>query len=531
VGADVDRRPASVNRSGRGWIERLAGDSLRTQYRLAVIVVITSLVLTALISAVSVIWADSVLKEQAKRATTLTEVNSAIRQDMTDAEASLRGFGLSGRRSALEMYLYAMSWLPEDRADLRKLAAGHPELERVVQRQDHAINTWLREYAEVRVDEGEADDTKDALFLQGDRLFDRFRDANGEVSQGVERVVEDIEQDSRNVLLAALAVVVLVPVLAVGTIAAALGTLGRSIMSSLGNINRVLERLRTGDTEARAELTGPVEIRQIASELNQLTEENQRAIEVEADVSSFLESIERFRTDVVSTVSHELRTPLTSVIGYLELLQDQLRDALDSDQQAMMDVIRRNLDRLNELTTNLLVLARAEETDFEIEPVDLRTIAAEVATDVRLMAAGRDITVRTMQSAAPVTVLGDRSQLVRAARNLITNAVKFSKPGGAVEVRVVQEDGQGVLEVVDEGIGIPTQDLSSLGSRFYRASNAMKAEIAGTGLGIRIVQTILDRHDGTLSVESIEDEGTTATIRLPVSGAVTVAPAVSHGRD
>jgi two-component system, OmpR family, sensor kinase len=517
-----------VTHSGRGWLQRLAGDSLRTQYRFAVVVVISSLVLTAVISALSVVWANDVLQQQSERATKLTGVNLEIRQDMTDAETSLRGYGLSGRDSTLEMYLYAMSWLPEDQADLRRLAVGHPELERFVERQDAAINTWLRDYAEAQVDRGQVDGTSDGLFLRGDRLFDRFREANDDVDAAIERVVDEIEEDSRNVVLAALAVVVLVPLLAVATIAAALGRLGRSIISALGNIARVLERLRTGDTTARAEVTGPVEIRQIASGLNQLTEENQRASEVEADVSSFLQSIERFRTDLVSTVSHELRTPLTSVIGYLELLQDQLRDALDADQQAMMEVIRRNLDRLNDLTTNLLVLARAEETDFEIEPVDLRTLAAEVATDVRLMAAGRDITVRTMQSASPVIVLGDRSQLVRAARNLVTNAVKFSKPGGTVELRVVQEDGQGVLEVVDEGIGIPTADLASLGARFYRASNAMKAEIAGTGLGIRIVQTILDRHDGTLSVESIEDEGTTATIRLPASGAVRAA---ASGRD
>jgi two-component system OmpR family sensor kinase len=215
---------------------------------------------------------------------------------------------------------------------------------------------------------------------------------------------------------------------------------------------------------------------------------------------------------------------LTSVTGYLELLHDQLRDDLDEEQAAMVAVIRRNLERLNELTTNLLVLARAEETQFEVESVDLRTIAAEVAADVRLMAAGRDIAVRTMQAASPVVVLGDRSQLLRAARNLATNAVKFSSPGGTVEVRVVQEGSEAVLEVVDEGIGIPASDLPSLGARFFRASNAMRAEIAGTGLGIRIVQTIMDRHDGTLSVESIEGEGTTVTLRLPISRVAPEAP-------
>jgi two-component system, OmpR family, sensor kinase len=512
-----------VTHSSGGWLGRLAGASLRTHYRFAVVVIVASLVLTAVVSAVTVLWAQERLRQHSERATQLMQTNAAIRQDMSDAETGLRGYDISEDRSTLELYLFAMNWLPEDQADLREYAVGSPTLERAVERQDAAVTGWLRNYAYVVADDRATGAEEEELFSEGERLFERFRAANENVDRRIERVVDAIEQDSRDAVLAAVAVVVLVPLLAVATIALALGRLGRSIIDSMRNVAGVLERLRNGDAGARAAVTGPVEIRQIASGLNQLTEENQRASEVEADVSSFLQSIERFRTDLVSTVSHELRTPLTSVIGYLELLQDQLRDGLDADQQAMMEVIRRNLDRLNELTTNLLVLARAEETDFAIEPVDLRTVAAEVATDVRLMAAGRDIAVRTMQSASPVTVLGDRSQLVRAARNLVTNAVKFSKPGGTVELRVVQEAGQGVLEVVDEGIGIPTEDLGSLGARFYRASNAMKAEIAGTGLGIRIVQTILDRHDGSLSVESIEDEGTTATIRLPMSGALHAA--------
>ena len=117
---------------GRGWIERLAGDSLRSQYRLAVVVVLSSLVLTSVISALSVIWANDVLQEQSERATTLKGVNASIRLDMADAETSLRGFGISGRRSALEMYIFAMGWLPQDQTRLRTLAAGRPGLERAV---------------------------------------------------------------------------------------------------------------------------------------------------------------------------------------------------------------------------------------------------------------------------------------------------------------------------------------------------------------------------------------------------------------
>ena len=128
--------------------------------------------------------------------------------------------------------------------------------------------------------------------------------------------------------------------------------------------------------------------------------------------SSSSQTIDRVRTDLVSTVSHELRTPLTSVRGYLELLQDQLPTHLDADQQAVDGgVIRRNLDRLNELIANLLALSRAEETELTVEAVDLRAVATEVGTDIRLTAAGRDITVRTMQSA----VAGHRARATAAS--------------------------------------------------------------------------------------------------------------------
>ena len=86
-----------------------------------------------------------------------------------------------------------------------------------------------------------------------------------------------------------------------------------------------------------------------------------------------------------------------------------------------------------------------------------------------------------------------------------------------VDLKVRQEGSEAILEVADEGIGIPAADLPGLGSRFYRARNAVKAEISGTGLGLRIVQTILDRHEGGLSVESVEGEGATFTLRLPTS--------------
>ena len=112
-------------------------------------------------------------------------------------------------------------------------------------------------------------------------------------------------------------------------------------------------------------------------------------------------------------------------------------------------------------------------------------------------------------------VNGDAGQLSRALLNLVSNAVKFSVDGGEVLIRLADTDGNAVVSVVDNGLGIPSPELATLGTRFFRASNALEAEIPGTGLGLRIVQTIADNHGGRLVVESVEGQGTTARLVVP----------------
>jgi two-component system, OmpR family, sensor kinase len=507
--------------SGPSWLQRVERGSLHRQYSLSLGLMVGVLVATALICSATVVWAAAHIRESSERVTALQVTNRDVIQGMTDAQTGVRGFilggGVPGPGSA--RYETALGHLHADMARLRALAQGDERLLAAVRDQEEANSTWLDEYAARRV----AEDVTGMPDSVGDALFRDVRETNETVSARIDEVTADIEEQSSRVLATALAVVVLLPLLVLAAVVVVVRRTGGSVVRPLSHIAGVLERLRAGDVEARAEIRGPLEIRQIAEALNSLTDENLRASEVEADVLSQLESIDRVRTDLVSTVSHELRTPLTSISGYLELLEDDL-GALQPQQQAMMEAIRRNLARLNELITNLLALSRAEETQLNVEPVDLRAIATEVAADVRLQATARDVSVRTLQSVAGVVVLADRSQLTRAVQNLVTNAVKFSRPGGVVELRVTQEKCEAVLEVVDEGIGIPLGDLGGLGSRFYRGSNAVRAEIAGTGLGLRIVQTILDRHNGSLSVESVEGEGATFTVRLPISAASGVPP-------
>ncbi len=517
------------------WLDR-ASASVRRQYTVTLVASMLMLVVLAVICAASVIAASVFMGKLNDEAVPLQTANKSVMQDMTDAETGIRGYALTGEEGPRAPYIVAMGYLPSDKIRLAELATPYPDLAAAVRVQEDAISKWITIYAQPTAESDDPKKVERSLANEGSELFQDVRSANYDVDIEIDRVTEAISDRSRSVVFWTLAAVVLLPLLMVMLGSVAARRMRQALVDPLDDVLEVLQRLREGDLSARADEQGPEEIREIAAALNVLAEENLRGRDVEVDVLNRLEEIDRVRTELVSTVSHELRTPLTSIKGYLELLQDQLAGQLTDSQANMLAVVRRNLERLNELITNLLALSRAEETQLSVEPIDLRGVAAEVAGDVRLTAASRDITVKTIQSASPVVMLGDRSQLIRAVLNLCSNAVKFSNPGDTVEVRVLHQSGEAVVEVVDEGIGIPAADLPGLGSRFYRASNAMKAEIAGTGLGLRIVQTIVDRHDGTLSVESVEGEGTTATIRLPLTrgipdGAISVPVERALARD
>ena len=508
--------PNDPNDPATRWVA-WATVSLRRQTAVTLRGTVVLLVLLAGLCSTAVVWSAYALGSLNETAVPLQVANKEVLQDITDAETSIRGYALSrGDAGSLQPYRVAMGYLPQDEQRLRQLAQADGDLAAAVARQEEATDRWLGEYVEPQLERMTAAQG-DQFYTAGKRLFDDVRSANADVDLAIERTTRTINDRARAVLFWTLAAVVLLPLLMIGFATAVTRRLGEAVHGPLDEVSQVLARLREGDLTARVREEGPEEIREIAVALNRFTEDSLRSRDIEDTVVTQIGEIDRVRTELISTVSHELRTPLTSVMGYLELLEDQIVDQLDDTQTEMLAVVRRNLMRLHELIGNLLTLSRVEEAGLKVETLDLRGVAAEVVGDLRLTAASRAITLRTIRSAAPVTVLGDRTQLFRALTNLISNAVKFSEPDDVVEVRVASIGRDALLEVVDEGIGIPATDLDGLGSRFFRASNATRSEIAGTGLGLRIVQTIVDRHSGTLGIESVEDSGTTVTVRLPLA--------------
>ncbi len=236
-------------------------------------------------------------------------------------------------------------------------------------------------------------------------------------------------------------------------------------------------------------------------------------LRAEREVTEAAEQLERMKTDFLASVSHELRTPLTSIVGYVEMLDDE---PLDAEQRRYVRIVERNSERLLSLVQDLLLVAGMERGTLELERelVDVAAITAEATEDALPTADAAGLVLR-LERAGPALVLGDRSRLAQLVDNLVSNAIKFTPEGGAVLVRVEPQGHEVVIEVGDNGIGIPRAEQARLFDRFFRSSNAVDGAIPGTGLGLHIAKAIVDAHEGTIEVHSRVGTGTAFTIRLP----------------
>ncbi|MCX5797853.1 MAG: GAF domain-containing sensor histidine kinase [Elusimicrobia bacterium] len=239
-----------------------------------------------------------------------------------------------------------------------------------------------------------------------------------------------------------------------------------------------------------------------------------------SQVAEQLANLNRMKSDFVSTVSHEFKTPLTSLSGFLDVLLSGEAGPLSAQQQEFLRISEAQVKRLASLVSDLLDCSRLEANmEMAKAAVALEAVVrASVANhSLRAGEAGKTITV---EASAPVPeVVGDAKWLGLAVDNLISNAVKFTRPGGRVAVSLSRQGETVEVCVADDGIGIHPDDQSRIFEKFFRARNRSEISTPGTGLGLTIAKEVVSRHGGRIWFQSEPGKGTRFCFALPLQPA------------
>jgi two-component system, OmpR family, phosphate regulon sensor histidine kinase PhoR len=227
-------------------------------------------------------------------------------------------------------------------------------------------------------------------------------------------------------------------------------------------------------------------------------------------------ALEKTRSDFVTTASHELRTPLAAVYGAIRTLRREDLELSEDERAQFLEMIESEATRLARLVDQILLAGQldADAVELEVTECDPTEIAAGVIESAQVHVS-ETISLSLDVDGAP-KISCDENKLRQVLVNLVDNAVKYSPGGGRVELRVRNGDGSCVIDVVDQGLGIPAGERERIFEKFYRLDPQQSHGVGGSGLGLYICRELVERMDGRLSVESEPGKGSRFTLELPV---------------
>jgi len=250
-----------------------------------------------------------------------------------------------------------------------------------------------------------------------------------------------------------------------------------------------------------------------------LTEQIQEWIEmVKALDRQYVAHIQQEKADFVSYVAHELRTPITSIRGYADMLAGGMMGPVAPEQVAFLQTIIRNAERLQILIADLQDFTKIEAHRLQLErkPTLITEVIQSALRTLQKQVAERDHQVIVDVADDLPSTMTDPNRLRQIVTELVRNASKYTPSGGEIHIRAWQEDEHIHCAIRDTGIGISPEDQAALFTPFFRSESPAVREMPGTGLGLYIVKYLVERHGGTLTLESQVGQGTTVTFRLPI---------------
>ena len=226
--------------------------------------------------------------------------------------------------------------------------------------------------------------------------------------------------------------------------------------------------------------------------------------------------LEKYRKEYIGNVSHELKTPIFNLQGYLQtLINGGLHD--ESVNMKFLNKAMSNAERLQIIVEDLEAISRLESKEYETEfrEFDIKILSQEVIDDLSSKAHEKNIRlVYKSEEEKPMVVVGDREQIRLVLTNLVQNGIKYGIINGFVKIRTYDVDSKVLIEVADNGIGIPEESLLKVFDRFYRADKSRSREMGGSGLGLSIVKHIVEHHKQSILVRSKKGEGSVFSFTL-----------------
>jgi GAF domain-containing protein len=242
--------------------------------------------------------------------------------------------------------------------------------------------------------------------------------------------------------------------------------------------------------------------------------EKQRAEELRQAYDE-LRELDRLKSQFVQNISHELRTPLTFVKGYADLLAENAMGHLSQEQRRGVEIIAHKTEAIIDLVNAIITLQEIESVPIGKEPTSLQQVVEMVVETARATASGSGVELEVKAPQETAWIMADEDRLVQVFDNLIGNAIKFSPDGGVVQIRIRDQGDSWQVEVEDQGIGIPEDQLEKIFERFYQVDGSTTRRFGGTGLGLAIAKEIVLNHDGTIWAESELGKGSTFFVKLP----------------
>jgi len=249
-------------------------------------------------------------------------------------------------------------------------------------------------------------------------------------------------------------------------------------------------------------------------------------------MSNQLKKVDELKAEMLHHISHELRVPLQSVMAAYYLLTEGHRGPLNTEQEKLLGLIRDNIDRIVAFSNQFLDLAKIEAgaMEFRRDLLDVAEVLHPLMDNMRLLAARRNVRMSLDVQQVP-RVLGDAEKIGQVFSNLISNAVKYTPPGGEVNIGISRTTSGVRFTVKDNGLGIHPDDLPHIFEKFYQARNATGSDGKGSGVGLALVKAIVDGHHGRVSAVSTPGAGSTFTVDFSAAARMELDESLKTGRQ